>query len=239
MINKLKISKRLETVASYLPKGAFFADIGSDHAYLPCYTCMRDSTANAIAGEVNEGPYNSALETVTSYQLLNAIEVRLGNGLHVLKEDEIEQLVIAGMGGSLITSILEDGKRKLNTVTRIIAQPNVDARTVRNWLVEQNFYISNEDIIEENGHIYEIIVADKKMNNVKIDLTDKQLLFGPVLLKKRTKVFYLKWQHEYDKLYRVVEQMKQATKPNKDKIQQFETELKWMKEVLIDETDHS
>src|SRR5690625_254647 len=100
----INLSKRLTTIATFLPSGAYFADIGSDHAYLPCYVCIHDKEARAIAGEVNEGPYNSACETVKAYELNNQIEVRLGDGLHVIDNEQIKQVVIAGMGGSLIRS---------------------------------------------------------------------------------------------------------------------------------------
>ncbi|WP_085991887.1 tRNA (adenine(22)-N(1))-methyltransferase [Oceanobacillus senegalensis] len=238
MIKSINLSTRLLTVAKYIQKGAKFADIGSDHAYLPCYICLKDYTAKAIAGEVNEGPYNSAKENVIHYNLSDVIDVRLGDGLEVIKaEDEIDHVIIAGMGGSLIKSILDNGKKMLENVHRIIAQPNVDARNVRQWLTTHHFIINHEAVIEESGHIYEVIVADKepsKISNPK-ELDDKELLFGPILLKNKTKSFYAKWTHEQEKLQRIIEQMKQAKEVDVEKIVQFEKELKWIEEVLKDD----
>ncbi|RDW19214.1 tRNA (adenine(22)-N(1))-methyltransferase TrmK [Oceanobacillus arenosus] len=238
MTQTLNLSKRLTMVTSFLPKGAAFADIGSDHAYLPCYVCLKDQTARAIAGEVNEGPYQSALKTVSHYHLNEAIDVRLGNGLQVLNEqDKVDQIVIAGMGGALIKSILEEGQTKLDNVTRIIAQPNIDARNVRKWFVDNNFIITSETIVEENQHIYEIIVADKKENGTLIrqDFTKQQLLFGPMLMENKTKAFYDKWKSEYEKTKRIIEQIKKATVMDKQKLNQFEEELLWIKEALENE----
>ncbi|MEC5422234.1 tRNA (adenine(22)-N(1))-methyltransferase TrmK [Virgibacillus sp. C22-A2] len=238
MINSIKLSERLKTIASFLPKGTVFADIGSDHAYLPCFVCLQDKTAKAIAGEVNEGPFNSAKDTVATCNLTSVIEVRLGNGLQVINEkDEIKQLVIAGMGGALIRMILEEGKKKLSSVQRIIAQPNVDARSVRKWLIEHRFMITNEAIIEESGHIYEIIVADKIniINPDNEDISEKQLLFGPLLMENKPKAFYSKWKLEYEKLQHVIEQMKKAKKVNEEKIIRYEFELQLIREVIEDE----
>lgn len=240
MLKKIVISYRLQSVASYLTAGSTFADIGSDHAYLPCYVCLHDKTAKAIAGEINEGPFKSALETVQYHELTNAIEVRLGNGLQVLhKADDVKQLVIAGMGGALIKTILDEGKSKLETVQRIIAQPNIDARNVRNWFSENDYTITNETILKESGHIYEIIVADKVENDnqYKEEVSEQQLLFGPILLKDRSQVFYEKWQLEYGKLNRIIEQMNEAKLVNNKKLMQFETELQWIKEVLQNENE--
>lgn len=155
---------------------------------MPCYVCSNDSTARAIAGEVNEGPLSSAIDTINTYQLQDVIEARLGNGLAVLQQGEVNQVVIAGMGGALIRSILENGKDKLNNVNLIIAQPNVDEKNVRSWYIENGFIIGDEAILEENGHIYEIIVG--KRSNDKETLSEQQLLFGPILLNRRDALFF-------------------------------------------------
>lgn len=232
MTEEIKLSNRLFQVASYLPVGATFADIGSDHAYLPCYVCTKDKTARAIAGEVNEGPYNSALETVTKYELMDVIDVRLGDGLAVLQQDEVKQVVIAGMGGSLIRSILDKGKEKLLQTGLIIAQPNVDEHNVRSWFMDNRYEITNEVILEENGHIYEIIVGSKVQEYVK--LTEQELLFGPILLENRDYIFYKKWHSERDKLARVINQMRNAKVQNHTKIASFTKQLEWIEEVLSD-----
>src|SRR5699024_9282011 len=102
----IQLSKRLQTVASFLSAGTTFADIGSDHAYLPCYVCLRDSSAQAIAGEVNVSPYKRVLNTVQHYRLEQQIDVRLGSGLSILRQGGVCEIEIAGMCGSLIPTIL-------------------------------------------------------------------------------------------------------------------------------------
>ncbi|RLL48060.1 tRNA (adenine(22)-N(1))-methyltransferase TrmK [Oceanobacillus piezotolerans] len=239
MIQNIQLSNRLLKVASFIPKGAFFADIGSDHAYLPCYVCQKDNTAEAIAGEVNEGPYQSALQTVRTHDLIKKVDVRLGDGLQVIKDAEkVEHVVIAGMGGSLIETILEEGKSKLIHTKQIIAQPNIDARSVRRWLDDNGFTITNETIVEENGHVYEIMAASAGQQDktpYQESIKERQLLFGPILLENKTNSFYNKWKHERSKLERVIMQMRQAKQKDEIKISLFEKELQWIEEELQDE----
>src|SRR5699024_7809398 len=131
MEHAVKLSRRLQTVANYLPKGAFFADIGTDHAHLPCYVCMNDETARAIASEVAAGPFELTQNPLKRYQLADVIDVLTVDRLEVIKGENIAQLVISGMGGTLIRSILQVGKIKRHSVQRIIVQPNIEAQFVR------------------------------------------------------------------------------------------------------------
>lgn len=226
----LNLSERLTHIAAYLPKGAVFADIGSDHAYLPCHVCKNDRDAFAIAGEVNEGPYLHAKETVQSYHLTHQIDVRLGDGLHILNPNEVKQIVMSGMGGKLMCDILLEGMDKLGKTDRIIVQPNIGENILRKVLSEHHYELSAEELIEENGHVYEIIIADKS-NHVQ-PYSKKELLFGPFLSRERTPLFYKKWKHEYRKRQKIVEQMKKAAIKDEDKMNRYLLELAWIEEVL-------
>ena len=236
MAEHMQLSKRLKAIGSFIHQDSSFADIGSDHAYLPCYICIQHPNVQAIAGEVNEGPWNRAKETISHYGLTDRIEVRMGNGLEILtKHDKIDTVVIAGMGGSLITTILTAGIEKLATVDRIIVQPNNHAYVIRRFMALYHYEIIDELIIEENGQIYEIIITDKKQptdQDITTDVVQKQWLFGPILMEQKSAIFLKKWQAERDKLHRIIQQMKKAKVPDNDKLIRLEKRLTWIKEVL-------
>lgn len=191
------ISKRLELVASFVPQGAILLDVGSDHAYLPIDLVERGKIKSAIAGEVVEGPYQSAVKNVEAHGLKEKIQVRLANGLAAFEEtDQVSVITIAGMGGRLIATILEEGLDKLVNVERLILQPNNREDDLRIWLQEHGFQIVAESILEEAGKFYEILVVEA--GQMKLSASD--LRFGPFLSKEVSPVFIKKWQKEATKL---------------------------------------
>lgn len=232
----MNLSKRLKTIASFIPEGSFFADIGTDHAYLPCYVCLQDDKARAIAGDVTEGPYQSAKETVQQYDLEKEISVRLGNGLEVIQGEPVEVIVIAGMGGQLITEILTSGKDQLSTVKTIIAQPNTSEYIVRKWLLANHYTLTDEVILEENGHIYEVLVATKGDDKINYEesLIEQQLLFGPKLMAEKPAIFKQKWLQQLRKINNIIDSIEQADNKDqyKQKLIRLKQKINWIEEVI-------
>ena len=220
------ISKRLELVASFVPQGAILLDVGSDHAYLPIDLVERGKIKSAIAGEVVEGPYQSAVKNVEAHGLKEKIQVRLANGLAAFEEtDQVSVITIAGMGGRLIATILEEGLDKLVNVERLILQPNNREDDLRIWLQEHGFQIVAESILEEAGKFYEILVVEA--GQMKLSASD--LRFGPFLSKEVSPVFVQKWQKEAAKLEFALDQIPEK---NREERQVLAHKIQAIKEVL-------
>ncbi|GLC88588.1 tRNA (adenine(22)-N(1))-methyltransferase [Lysinibacillus piscis] len=206
-MNAQKLSQRLQTVATFVPTGAIVADIGSDHAYLPCYLVQADIATAAIAGEVVKGPFESAVRQVQKEGLSEKITVRLADGLAAIKlEDHVDTITIAGMGGPLIASILEKHPEKLQTVTRLILQPNIHAKAIREWALSHQWAILDEEIIEEDDKIYEILVLQKGT----MQLDEIELLCGPKLIQRKAPAFVKKWQREQENWQRILQSIEGA-----------------------------
>jgi tRNA (adenine22-N1)-methyltransferase len=235
-MNAEKLSNRLEAVANHIPQGARLADIGSDHAYLPCNVVKKGIVPSAVAGEVAEGPFLSALDQVKSEGLTESIAVRKGDGLEVIEPGEVDCITIAGMGGTLISNILERGKSRLKGVKRLILQPNVGSFAVRRWLIDQQWELINEEILKEDGKIYEILVAEKGQPLEPYQQMDQEqgILFGPFLMKAKTSIFIEKWDHEKKNWDRILRQLEGAVQ-NEDtagKRLELEQKIKMAEEVL-------
>ena len=220
------ISKRLELVASFVPQGAILLDVGSDHAYLPIDLVERGKIKSAIAGEVVEGPYQSAVKNVEAHGLKEKIQVRLANGLAAFEEaDQVSIITIAGMGGRLIATILEEGLDKLASVERLILQPNNREDDLRIWLQDHGFQIVAESILEEAGKFYEILVVEA--GQMKLSASDVR--FGPFLSKEVSQVFVQKWQKEAAKLEFALSQIPEK---NLEERQILSDKIQAIKEVL-------
>jgi tRNA (adenine22-N1)-methyltransferase len=211
-MNELKLSKRLETVVSFIPKKSKLADIGSDHAYLPCYAYLNGYITMAVAGEITDGPLRSAREQVKKTGLEHVISVRKGDGLEVIQPNEVDCITIAGMGGTLIKNILDKGKEKLVGVKRLILQPNVGAHVVRQWLIDHDWELIAERILEEDGKIYEVLVAEKGDGKKPYVHLETEVLLGPFLLKEQNEAFKKKWRQEVAQWSKIVHELnKKAT----------------------------
>ncbi len=220
------ISKRLELVASFVPQGAILLDVGSDHAYLPIELIERGQIESAIAGEVVEGPYQSAVKNVEAHGLKEKIQVRLANGLAAFEEaDQVSVITIAGMGGRLIARILEEGLDKLADVERLILQPNNREDDLRIWLQDHGFEIVAENILEEAGKFYEILVVEAG----QMKLSSSDVRFGPFLSKEVSPVFVQKWQKEAEKLEFALGQIPEK---NLEERQVLVDKIQAIKEVL-------
>lgn len=222
----IQLSQRLKDVATFVPKDAKLLDVGSDHAYLPIYLLDKGLIRSAIAGEVVKGPYESALTNVSASGFKDKIDVRLANGLAAFEpSDAVTTITICGMGGRLIADILDAGKDKLKGVKRLILQPNNREDDLRIWLKENNFAIVAEAIMTENGKYYEIMVAEAG----QMTLSDKEVRFGPHLMKDQSQVFQLKWQREINKLEIALGSIPLANQADRAAI---EDKIQTIKEVL-------
>lgn len=234
-MNAKDLSNRLQKAAEFVPSAAILADIGSDHAYLPVALMLQEKISYGIAGEVVAGPYESAKRQVAKYGLEEKIAVRLADGLEAVElADQVSAITICGMGGVLIRDILQRGKaqNRLSGKERLILQPNVGERQLRQWLVAEDYQIIDEAMIEENHKTYEIIVAEKAAATP--DYSAKELFFGPVLLVERSPIFIKKWQHKLSKSENILASLHQSDQDVAKKIEEVTQEIEWIKEVLAD-----
>lgn len=195
----IKLSQRLKAIALLVPSNANIIDIGCDHGLLDIYLYQQKISKKIIASDINELALNNAKENIKKNNLENIIETRIGNGLEkVTKKDNIDTIIISGMGANTIISIIKKNLEKLANINTIIIQSNTKIELIRKEIIKLNYQINDEEIIKENNKIYIIIKFVK--NQKKIKYTKKELYFGPILLKKNSLLFKDYQQKELKKL---------------------------------------
>lgn len=155
----MKLDSRLMAIANLVRKNKIFADIGTDHAYLPVYLVEKGIINKAIAADLRIGPLENAKLAVESYNYSDKIELRLSDGLDNFKENEVEEIAIAGMGGLLISSFIERTTWLKNSDIHLILQPMTHVEELRKALFDNGFIIDNEVVAEDDDKLYIIVSA--------------------------------------------------------------------------------
>ena len=176
----MKLSKRLELVASYVPDNSNVIDVGCDHAYLSIYLASNKKNINILATDIKKGPLESAKVNIKKYKVEDKIKLELKDGITNLNKN-IDTVIISGMGGILITNILK--KEELKNVKTLILSPNNDFEIVRKHLKKIGFYIEKEKLITDKNITYLVLMAKKG--------SKKQIsLFGKLNNKDLETIYY-------------------------------------------------
>lgn len=153
------LTDRLLGITNFVEDKSIVGDIGTDHGYIPAYLIENGIAKKVIATDISSSSLKKAEQLVTSKGFQEDIDLRVGNGLDVIKPYEIDTLIIAGMGGLLITDILNNNYKKVMSINNFILNPMVAQESLRKYLYNNNFTIVDEKIVFEGGKYYEIIHA--------------------------------------------------------------------------------
>lgn len=178
----IKLNERLSVVASMVPKGANAIDVGCDHAYLAIYLKEHGIVNQMIASDNKEGPLKEAKKNIK----LNKVDVKTSLADGVSKIDNITNTVIvSGMGGGNIIGMFKYTPEKLNNVDTLIFSPNNDVARLRREITKLGYHISNEKLVKYKNIIYPVLLFKKGKKHI----TNKECMFGPLLLKEKSPLF--------------------------------------------------
>lgn len=184
-MTNIKLSKRLSVIASFVSNNAVIADIGCDHALLDIYLSKKKIIKKSFAIDITKGALNQADKNIKLYNAKN-IETRLSDGFEKIDiKDNVDTVIMSGLGDAKIINILKEAEEKLNKVNNIIIQSNVGVSNIRVYLTCNGYYIDNEKLVKENNIIYTVISFKKGYKRY----TKKEKEFGPVLLRNKDELF--------------------------------------------------
>ncbi len=187
---------RLRLAASFVREGAVFADIGTDHAYLPIYLLERGRIARAICADIVDGPLERARENLAAAGFLSRVRTIKTDGLRGLDGEGLTDIAICGMGGELIVHILEAAPFVRDPAIQLILQPMSRAAVLRRYLAENGFSVHAEGLARAAGRVYaclsvaydgigrEIGEAEAEIGHPPCDTEEERALFASLLDRK-------------------------------------------------------
>lgn len=154
---KLPISKRLLCCASMVQPGSRVADIGTDHGYLGIYLLQSGAARHVIACDLRKDPLENARRNAKLFGVDGEMELRLSDGLEKILPDEVDTVVMAGMGGDLIQKILSQCPWRKREGLQFILQPQSAGNVLRRWLCEDGFEIRREEPVQDGHFLYTVM----------------------------------------------------------------------------------
>ena len=159
-MRRTELDERLSTAAKYVRQGAVFADIGTDHAYLPLFLLENGVILHAYAADIAEGPLSRARRAVGERGYLEKVTLLLANGLCGMEELGLTDIAICGMGGETVAEILRAAPFVRREGVRLILQPMTKAALLRRALGEMGFRTVEEAYVPEEGKLYAVLCAE-------------------------------------------------------------------------------
>ncbi len=153
-----ELSPRLQVIFDLVPTWAKVCDVGTDHAYLPIALSKSGKAKSIIACDINESPLKKAKENIENSKETN-IDLRLGDGLSPVKENEANTVIIAGMGGEVIRHILSSCDWIKNPDLLLLLQPMTSAELLRSFLIDNFFEIQKEIPVSDASKLYSVMAV--------------------------------------------------------------------------------
>ena len=215
-MENIKINDRLLTAVPFVRKGKRFADIGTDHGYLPIYLLDKGIINFAIAADINRGPLDKAEENIEKFGLNGRIKTVLCDGLKGINASEVDDVAIFGMGGELIMKIIDEAPWLKGEDKRVILQPMTHPEKLREYLANNGYKIIGETLSFDRDKIYQTICAEYDGEARKYD--SFTLHFGEFILAQKTALLVELLENTRKKLERKIEGKKSGNEDISEEI---------------------
>jgi len=225
----MELSNRLKVVAAFVTAGYAVADIGTDHGYIPIYLA-KNGSPRVLAMDINEGPLSRAADHIKSYHLESIIETRISDGMQNLNSDEVQSVVLAGMGGALVIRILSDWPEVTAAIEEFVLQPQSELVKVREYLQINNFIVQEEEMVLEEGKFYPVMHIK---HGYEAPYTPMELRYGRRLLKAKHPLLHQYITREIEQKEQILSQLaKLQSEAAAERRRDIEAELICSREAL-------
>lgn len=181
----IRLARRLDTALAMLPEGGALVDVGCDHGKLSLAALMAGKVQRVFAIDISEASLAKARVLFNRHN--RTAEFLRADGLVALDmgADEPYSIAILGMGGELIADILQKGEPVATRAVALVLQPMGGERELRDWLCQNGYAITDENVVLDTGRYYQLIMAQHSPQDVRPYADDALLEFGAVCYGKR------------------------------------------------------
>ena len=158
-MKQVKLSVRLKAIIDMIEIGASVADIGTDHGFLPVYLAQKNIARRIIASDISAASLEKARMAASKYNVSESITFIAAPGLCGIASSDVDTIVIAGMGGETIVSILKDAPWTIHRDVRILLQPQTKIELLCRFLYDQGYIIRETKSVLDRNKYYTIIHA--------------------------------------------------------------------------------
>lgn len=220
---------RIDKIVNFIDENKVVADIGSDHGITAIKIYEEKNPKKIIATDISKNSLQKLIDKI-EYNKYN-IETMVTDGIYELS-DSVEEIIISGMGGILISHILEKGKCLAKKLDKIILQPNNSQQILRKWLHNNNFSIIDEVTVEEENIIYNIIVSKYTDISEKYE-REIDYIYGKINLDRKDKLTIKMIENNINNERKIIEKIKSIKSEKvKNKIKNLEYSIKNMENIL-------
>lgn len=159
-MKNVRLSPRLKAVVDYINHGAFVADIGTDHGYVPVYLAQAGIASSIIASDISAGSLEAARRSAEIYGLTDAVKFIVAPGLSGIGQLDADTIVIAGMGGETISGILRDALWTKHQGIKLILQPQSKIDVLFKFLYDEGYKIIETKYVREKRKKYVVICVN-------------------------------------------------------------------------------
>lgn len=217
----MNLDNRLKRITDFIPSDSYILDVGCDHALLDIYLALNRKNVKLIASDINENPLKIAKENIKKYNLEDKITLEKADGVSKIN-DEVDTVVIAGMGTSTINDIINNDLEKLKNVKKIIISSHTSSFELRENMNKKGFKIIDEAVVFDKGKYYEIIVYSNGYEKLsKLDME-----YGPIISKRKDEITKAYFNERYLKLIEIYKKIPNGNEKLKDDLNKKIKEIK-------------
>lgn len=188
----LVLSKRLSLIAELVNEGSSVCDVGTDHGYLPAFLYLSGKCKSVSATDINQKPLECAKANLNRLGA-DGVKLVLCDGLSGITRNDADTVIIAGMGGEVISGIIERAPFLCDSTVNLILQPTTAAKDLRLYLAQKGFAVKSETAIIENGKIYSIMCVQFDGTAYQID--DVRSVIGILKPNSEQAISYIQKQY--------------------------------------------